>query len=172
MSVPVSVHQPAPGRTLAVWLEMFLAPVIYHLDTVAQRHAAAGSHPQVTGKGKGRRAAERDRQRPATLAENDDLVVQVEVAGEHDPGRLRDPHPGVQEQPQDGRVPPVGGSSGICGGFIPAMGLASSSPSATAHLKNAWRLRCRLSAVERRAGHDGVRGRSLKGGLVGSELRR
>jgi hypothetical protein len=32
-----------------------------------------------------------------------------------------------------------GGSSGICGGFMPAIGLASSSPSATAHLKNAWR---------------------------------
>jgi hypothetical protein len=43
------------------------------------------------------------------LAEDDDhLVVQVEVAGEHGPGRLRDPCAGVEEQPEDGRVPPVG----------------------------------------------------------------
>jgi hypothetical protein len=121
------------------------------------------AHAQVAVQGKGGLAAEGNRSGPAALAEHDDhLVVQVEVAGEHDPGRLRDPYAGVEEQPQDGRVPPVGevaalagfgsrrssssvrtggGLSGICGGFMPAIGLASSSPSATAHLKNAWRPR-------------------------------
>jgi hypothetical protein len=46
------------------------------------------AHAQVAVQGKGL-AAERHRPKPATLAEhNDHLVVQVEVAREHDPGGL------------------------------------------------------------------------------------
>jgi hypothetical protein len=49
-------------------------------------------HAQVAVERKGGLAAERDRAGPAALAEDDDyLVIQIKVAGERDPGRLRDP---------------------------------------------------------------------------------
>jgi hypothetical protein len=53
-----------------------------------------GAHAKVNGPGQGGLAAEGDHPGSSRLAKDDDhLVVQVEVAGEHDPGRLRDPHP-------------------------------------------------------------------------------
>jgi len=49
----------------------------------------AGPHPEVAVEGKRGLAAEGNCPRPAALPEHDDhLVVQVKVAGEHDPGRL------------------------------------------------------------------------------------
>jgi hypothetical protein len=81
----------------------------------------AGPLPQVAVQGQGGLAAKGDRSGPAALAEDDDhLVVEVEVAGEHDPGRLRDADAGVEEQLQDGRVLPVGEVAALAGFQQPA----------------------------------------------------
>jgi hypothetical protein len=106
------------------------APSRNHLEQPRGRHrtgaaepevrqvgeGVAGAHAQVAVEGKGGLATKGDRSGPAALAEDDDhLVVQVEIAGEHDPSRLRDPHAGIEEQPEDRRVPPVGEVAALAG---------------------------------------------------------
>src|SRR6266542_9647 len=69
----------------------------------------AGAQAEVAVESQGGLAAEGDGTRAAALAEDDrDLVVEVEVVGEHDAGGLGHPDAGVDEQPDDRGVAAVG----------------------------------------------------------------
>ena len=100
--------------------------------------------------------------------DHDDLEPQVHVA-DAELGHLGQPAAGVQEHPEDGRVPAIleclarsgleqllehlvrrrsaGGSRSKFGARIPAMGETSSSSSSTQCRKNCWRLLYRTTAV-------------------------
>ena len=118
--------------------------------------------PQIAVQGLSGLAAKRKRPRSVTLAEHPHHpLIQVDVVNGH-ADTLGAAHAGINQQQDDGGVTPAGevpavagleeadelfcpddtdGLLGEVGGFMPSMGLAWRSPSATAHLKKAWRLR-------------------------------
>jgi hypothetical protein len=113
----------------------------------------AAADPQVTVERLTGLRAERARpRRPFFAHDHCDLVVHVEVR-HREAGHLRQPHAGVEEQPDDRGVAPLAearalhagsnalswsrdstGSSGTFGACIPAIGSAGSSSSAVSHL--------------------------------------
>jgi hypothetical protein len=69
----------------------------------------AGAQAKVAVQGQGRLATEWHGSFAATVAEDDyDLVVEVQVVGEHDAARFQDANTRVDEQPDDRRIPPGG----------------------------------------------------------------
>src|SRR6266542_1697311 len=73
------------------------------------RERVAGAQAKVAVDREGGLAAEGDGALAAALAEDDDdLVVEVEVVGEHDAGGLGDANTGVDEQSDDRGVAAVG----------------------------------------------------------------
>ena len=120
------------------------------------------AYSQIAVQGLSGLAAKRERARSVTFAEHPHHpLIQVDVVNGH-ADALGAAHAGVDEQQDDGGVTPAGevpaltgleeADELVCpddtdgllreaGGFMPSMGLAWRSPSATAHLKKAWRLR-------------------------------
>ena len=120
------------------------------------------AYPQITVQGLSGLAAKRERPRSVTLAEHPHHpLIQVDVVNGH-ADALGAAHAGIDEQQDDGGVTPAGevsaltgpeeadellcpddiaGPLGEVGRLHAVMGLAWRSPSATAHLKKAWRLR-------------------------------
>jgi hypothetical protein len=127
--------------------------------------------PQVAVERLGGLAADRQHPGPAALAEHPhDPLVQVDVVQRH-AGALGPAHAGVHQEQNDGRVAAASevatsqvlsgramcadpttstGCSGNCGGLILSIGLVSRSPSATAHLRKACRVRRKLRLRTRR----------------------
>lgn len=115
--------------------------------------------PDVAVEGQNCATAEGAGAVPPALAEDPGDLVLVEVdVGDLEARHLRQSHPGVDEQPEDGGIAPIGkalalvaggdvarwssaeriatGCSGTLGGRILAIGSTANSSSSVSHLKN------------------------------------
>ena len=72
----------------------------------ALREGMPRSHPRVAVDGLGRLLPERARATPVALARHErDVQVEIDI-GHSEPSQLGPPHPGVDEQAEDGRISP------------------------------------------------------------------